>query len=119
MNSPVPAGKLAIAIVREACTMIPAVSAASVALITSKIGGATVGAQLWYQHAEVAYGHVLAFSPLGYEIGAPYALYWFALENFLGKVRWCSIGGVSGTEAAGSEGLSQFKRGWSTATLTR
>lgn len=78
----------------------------------------TVGAQLWFQHEDVAYGHVLAFSPLGYEVGAPYALYWFALEHFLGKVRWCSTGGVSGTDMQGSGGLSQFKRGWATTTRT-
>jgi hypothetical protein len=80
--------------------------------------GVPVGAQLWFQHADVAYGHVLAFSPQGYETGAPYALYWFALSHFLGKVRWCSFGGVSGTDVAGPGGLSQFKRGWATGTRT-
>ena len=89
-----------------------------VVVVRAKHGGTTVGAQLWFQHEEVAYGHVLAFSPLGYEVGAPYALYWFALEHFVGKVRWCSFGGVSGTDVEGSGGLSQFKRGWATTTKT-
>jgi len=80
--------------------------------------GVPVGAQLWFQHDDVAYGHVLAFSPQGYEAGAPYALYWFALSHFVGKVRWCSFGGVSGTDVAGPGGLSQFKRGWATGTRT-
>jgi hypothetical protein len=77
-----------------------------------------VGAQLWLQHEQVAYGHVLAFSPLGYEVGAPYALYWSALEHFVGKVRWCSFAGVSGTDVQGAGGLGQFKRGWATGTRT-
>ena len=89
-----------------------------IVVVRAKHRDATVGAQLWFQHEEVAYGHVLAFNQLGYEIGAPYALYWFALEHFVGKVRWCSIGGVSGTDVEGSGGLSQFKRGWATTTRT-
>lgn len=89
-----------------------------IVVMRAKYRGSTVGAQLWFQHEHVAYGHVLAFSLLGYEVGAPYALYWFALEHFLGKVRWCSMGGVSGTDVAESGGLSQFKRGWATTTRT-
>jgi len=87
-------------------------------VVRAKHHETTVGAQLWFQHEDVAYGHVLAFNQLGYDLGAPYALYWFALEHFAGKVRWCSIGGVSGTDVEGSGGLSQFKRGWATATRT-
>jgi hypothetical protein len=78
----------------------------------------TVGAQLWFQHEEVAYGHVLAFSQLGYDTGAPYALYWSALEHFAGKVRWCWTGGVAGTDVQAPGGLGQFKRGWATTTRT-
>lgn len=89
-----------------------------IVVLRAKHRETTVGAQLWFQHGDVAYGHVLAFNQLGYDVGAPYALYWFALEHFLGKVRWCSIGGVSGTDVAGSGGLSQFKRGWATTTRT-
>lgn len=101
----------------------PAAFAAQLALpgivvVRAKVGESTVGAQLWFQHADVAFGHVLAFSPLGYEVGAPYALYWFALRHFVGRVSWCSFGGVSGTDVAGSGGLGQFKRGWATTTRT-
>ena len=88
-------------------------------VVRAMVGDVTVGAQLWMQHAHVAYGHVLAFNALGYETGAPYALYWFALQHFAGKVHWCWIGGVSGADAATeSGGLSQFKRGWATTTKT-
>ena len=77
-----------------------------------------VGAQLWFVHQDVAYGHVLAFSDLGYELGAPYALYWFALEYFADKVRYCDYGGVSGMSDENDRGLSWFKSGWSTEKRT-
>ena len=89
-----------------------------IVVVRAKHGETTVGAQLWVQHEEVAYGHVLAFSQLGYDVGAPYALYWSALEHFVGRVRWCSFGGVSGTDVAVAGGLGQFKRGWATTTRT-
>ncbi len=78
----------------------------------------TVGAQVWMIQEEVAYGHVLAFSDVGYELGAGYALYWFAIEHFADKVRWLNIGGMPGLNSHGAEGLSWFKRGWSTGTRT-
>ena len=87
-------------------------------VVLAKAGETTVGAQLWFQHGDVAYGHVLAFNQLGYEVGAAYGLYWLALEHFAGKVRWCCIGGVSGTDAGQPGGLAQFKRGWATSTRT-
>ena len=77
-----------------------------------------VGAQLWFQHTNVAYGHVLAFSDLGYKLGASYAVYWFALNYFSGKVKWCDIGGVAGNKDSAASGLHKFKEGWSTDRQT-
>ncbi len=79
---------------------------------------ATVGAQLWFMQDDVAYGHVLAFSTKGYELGAAYALYWFALEYFADKVRFCDFGGVSGMTDHDVGGLGWFKRGWTTDMRT-
>jgi len=80
--------------------------------------GVTVGSQLWFMLNEVAYGHAQAFSPLGYELGAAYALYWSALEFFADKVRYCDYGGVSGLSDDDTGGLSWFKRGWTTEMRT-
>jgi len=80
--------------------------------------GITVGAQLWFVHEEVAYGHVLAFSELGYKLGAAYALYWFAIEYFADRVRYCDYAGVSGLSDDATSGLNWFKRGWSTEMRT-
>jgi len=78
--------------------------------------GTTVGAHLWYVQGEVAYSHLAAFSPLGYELIASYALYWFAIDYFVGKVAWLNLGASAGIKHEGADGLSQFKRGWSTGT---
>jgi hypothetical protein len=77
----------------------------------------TVGAQIWAYQGEVAYGHVLAFNEAGYKLGATYALYWFAINYFQGKARWCDLGGVAGLNDS-SNLLGQFKEGWSTGKRT-
>ena len=78
--------------------------------------GATVGAHLWYVIGEVGYSHLSAYSHTGYELKAAYALQWSAIEYFAGKIRWLNQG--AGTKRNGTDGLSQFKRRWSTRTRT-
>jgi len=91
-------------------------------VLRADMAGRPVGAQLWMVDGDVAYGHVLACSDAGYDHGAAYALYWSAIEHFAGKVRYCDIGAVpgAGDDAGGSgtDGLAQFKQGWSTHTRT-
>ena len=78
----------------------------------------TVGAHLWMQHDGVAHSHLAAFSEQGYELMAGYALYAGAIQHFTGKVRWLNLGAGAGLSAEGKDGLSEFKRGWSTTTRT-
>ena len=75
--------------------------------------GAVVGAHLWFQQGVVAYSHLAAFSPLGYQLMASYALYWYDLEHFADKVHWIDLGAGAGIVSQSVDGLSQFKRGWS------
>jgi hypothetical protein len=77
-----------------------------------------IGAHLWYVQGDVAYSHLEAVSPVGYELMASYALYWSALNWFSKEVRWLDIGAGAGTVSTRTDGLSQFKRGWSTGTRT-
>lgn len=81
-------------------------------------GEQTVGAQLWFMHDDVAFGHVQAFTAAGYDLGASYALYWFALNYFVDKVRWCDFGGVAGMQDDENSQLNRFKQGWSTGRRT-
>lgn len=76
--------------------------------------GNVVGVHLWYMQGEVAYSHLSACSPFGYELRASYALQWHANKYFEDKVRWLNQG--SGVKSDGADGLSQFKRGWATGT---
>jgi len=80
--------------------------------------GITVGATLWFVQGEVSYSHLAAFSKVGYELRASYALNWFAIEYFSDKVRWLDLGGGAGITKDGTDGLSLYKRGWSTDTRT-
>jgi len=79
--------------------------------------GETVGACLWYEQGEVAYYHLAAYTPAGYELRASYALFARALELFAERgLAWASLGAGAGAVGDPDDGLSRFKRGWSTGT---
>jgi GNAT acetyltransferase-like protein len=76
-----------------------------------------VGLHLWYVHEDVAYGHLGATNARGYELMASYALYWYAIQHFRGRVHWLDLGGGAGIVEGGSpDGLRKFKGGWATGT---
>jgi hypothetical protein len=76
----------------------------------------TVGLDLWYVQGQVAYGHLAAYSPLGYKVSASYAVKWYLIHYFVGKVRWIDLGGGAGVRTGREDGLTRFKRGWATGT---
>jgi hypothetical protein len=78
--------------------------------------GEVVGGHLWYVQGDVAYSHLAASSPRGYDLDASYALYWYALHHFRGIVRWLNLGAGAGLDPQGDDGLTRFKRGWSSDT---
>ncbi|NJN54330.1 MAG: hypothetical protein HC804_05950 [Anaerolineae bacterium] len=87
-------------------------------LFRAQVQDELVGMYLWYVQKEVAYAHLIACTPLGYELRAMYALYWVAFSHFYGRtdgrVQWLNIGGSAGVGGDQNDGLSQFKRGWAT-----
>jgi GNAT acetyltransferase-like protein len=84
-------------------------------MFEASAGGDVVGLDLWYVHDDVAYGHLAAFSDLGYDLGASYATKWAMLHHFSGKVHWVDLGGTAQGRGTG-DGLASYKRGWSTGT---
>jgi hypothetical protein len=80
--------------------------------------GATIGVHLWYLQGQVGYSHLEAVSPIGYRLSVAYALHWFALDWFCNHqvVRWLDLGAGAGSDNKGTDGLSQFKQGWSNST---
>ncbi|MCC7475017.1 MAG: GNAT family N-acetyltransferase [Pirellulales bacterium] len=74
------------------------------------------GMTLWYLDGNRAYYHLAAYTDLGYEHKASFALFWQALNYFTQQgVRWAALGAGAGTVNAES-GLTRFKRGWATHT---
>lgn len=84
-------------------------------MFEARFEGKIVGLDLWYVMGDVAYGHLVAFSQLGYKLRASYATKWEVLAYFCGKVRWVDFGAGAGS-AAGNSGLTDFKSGWSVGT---
>jgi len=78
-----------------------------------------LGAHLWYIQGDVAYSHLLALSEAGYAMNASYALYSEALRFFgsssADHIHWAQIGAGAGSSGTATDGLTQFKRGWSNA----
>lgn len=74
-----------------------------------------VGLDLWYVQGDVAYGHLVAFSDVGYKLRASYATKWHLMNHFRDRVRWLHLGAAAGSNGK-SSGLADFKQGWSTGT---
>lgn len=75
-----------------------------------------VAAHLLYVQNSVCYGHLVGVNPVGQDLLASYALYWSEIEYFADKVAWLDWGAGAGIRTDNSDGLTQFKRGWSTGT---
>ncbi len=76
----------------------------------------TVGITLWYTDRDVAYYHLGAYSDLGYELEASFAIFRYVLEHFKNQgLKWLNLGAGAGL-ANQTDGLTRFKRGWATGT---
>jgi hypothetical protein len=79
----------------------------------------TVGMILWYLQNGVAYYHLGAYTEEGYDLRASFALFRKALEHFAESgLKYANLGAGAGLGGAADDGLSRFKRGWSTSVRT-
>ena len=79
----------------------------------------TVGILLWYIRDDIGYYHLGAYSPEGYKIKASFALFWTLIKYFAHSgLKWLGLGAGAGSYNDGQDGLTRFKRGWSTGTRT-
>jgi Acetyltransferase (GNAT) domain len=76
------------------------------------------GMLLWYVQGDVGYYHLAAYSSIGYETGASYALFDAAIEAFRGRLRWLNLGAAAGVQTVVDDGLTRFKRGWANGART-
>jgi hypothetical protein len=82
-------------------------------------GNEVVGAHLLAIDGNMAYSHLAAFSPRGYEIWAAYGIYWASLDYLTARgVNQLDLGGTAGLKSTPTDGLDRFKRGWSNMTRT-
>lgn len=82
-------------------------------------GQSVIGMHLWYTHGDTGYAHLAAYSDMAYKLGASYALFSTAFEYFTASgLRRLQLGGAAGVKSNGGDGLTEFKRGWSTGTRT-
>jgi hypothetical protein len=80
--------------------------------------GVTVGMLLWYEQVNRAYYHLGAYSDRGYEAGASFALFDYAIRYFCSRqLKWLNLGAGAGTSNSDS-GLARFKQGWSNGVRT-
>jgi len=83
-------------------------------MFRAMVDGRTVGLDSWYVQGSCAQGHLVALDETAYELRAGYALKWRLIEYLSDGVEWINLGG--GRSSDNSDGLSAFKRGWSTDT---
>ena len=77
--------------------------------------GEVIGMTIWYKLGNVAYYHLGAYSDKGYEMRASYAIFWNAIEYFrFTGLKWLNLGAGAGVKSNVKDGLSYFKKGWST-----
>ena len=82
-------------------------------------GDEVVGMNLWFEHDSVGYYHLGAYSDVGYDLRASFALFLRALEHFASAgLTALNLGAGAGLTNDASDGLSRFKRGWATGTRT-
>jgi hypothetical protein len=86
-------------------------------MVRGTVEGQAASMELWCHQGEVAYSHLTACTPRGYETRAAYATKWHTLDYFRGKVRWLGMGGGAGGGGGMNDGLTDFKRGWATGTM--
>jgi hypothetical protein len=73
-----------------------------------------IGIVLWYTQGPVAYYHLGASSPLGYQMRVSFGLFWFSIQYFAERgLKWINLGAGAGVTNTDS-GLTAFKKGWST-----
>jgi hypothetical protein len=69
---------------------------------------------IFFRHGTTAHYHLAAYSDEGYRSGASFALFDVALDVLRADAAVLDLGGAAGLTDAADDGLSRFKRGWST-----
>jgi len=85
-------------------------------VLRASFEGVTVGMHVEFVSGDVVYGHLAAYSDLGYRLHASSALHVWEVEHFAGNALWIDWGGVAGLDPERTDGLTSFKQGFSNQT---
>jgi len=86
-------------------------------MLTASLDGEVVGMHWYLTSKDVVYGHLAALHPDAYRVYASHGLFWTAIQHFRERYRWLDLGAAAGgTSPTSTDGLSQFKAAWSSAT---
>lgn len=83
----------------------------------ASLAGDVIGMVLFLKVEERVYYHLGAYSEKGYTHQAAFGIFWQALHDYQTQVQTVSLGAGSGLTNS-EDGLTRFKRGWSTGTRT-
>ena len=99
-------------------TLIRQLQVPGIVMFRAAHGRATVGMVVWYVQGQVGYYHLGAYSDLGYELRASFALFFHSIDYFSNRLRYLNLGAGAGVNSSRAGGLERFKRGWATGTRT-
>jgi hypothetical protein len=85
--------------------------------LVARSAGRIVAMTLWVRDGDIAYYHLGASSPEGYDMQAMYGLVAAANEHLVG-CRIIDLGGAAGVNDNPDDGLAYFKRGFANRKLT-
>ena len=64
--------------------------------LTAKYEGKIIGAHVYFLIDDVVHRHLGVIHPIGYEVGATYAMDCFSIEYFANQANWLDLGGGAG-----------------------
>lgn len=86
-------------------------------LVTAWADDMLLGADLYYLDGDVAYAHLSAYAPEGYERSVSYPMIAAAHDYFSPRAGWIDLGGIPAQDAGRTgSGVGHFKRGWTDVT---
>ena len=88
-------------------------------MFLGRVQGEVVGATLVLVGDRVAYAHLSAYASTGYKIRASYGIRWTILAYLQEHgIQYFDGGGTAGIDEDSSDGLAEFKKGWSNEQRT-
>jgi len=78
-----------------------------------------VGMVLFFKMDGGVYYHLGAYDEDGYANSASFGIFWQAIQDFAAEgLSWLNLGSGAGLKAKSNDGLTRFKKGWSSETRT-